>query len=212
VLSDAVPFAEPVTAVRLPAGAAVRLCMAADVIGYSRRGNAGTEVLQRDLVEVLGRARRAAGIRDDEVDPQPQGDGQFTVLPAGIDESAVIPALLAELGARLAERDRGRPAEQGMRLRVALHRGLVKEGANGWVGEAAIAVHRVLDSDPLRDAARRHPSATYALGVPDVLYRDVIVHAVHPPLAAEFEEMIVDLPAKDFVERGWLYVGPGVDA
>lgn len=212
VLSDAVPFAEPMTPAVLPGGAAVRLCLAADVTGYSRRGTAETEVLQRDLVEVLGRARRAAGIRDAQVRPQPQGDGQFTVLPAGIDESAVIPALLGELGERLAERDRGRPAERGMRLRVALHRGLVKEGANGWVGDAAIAVHRVLDSEPLREVVRRNPGATYALGVPDVLFHDVIAHAVRPPLAADFAEMTVDLPAKDFVERCWFHVGPRVDA
>jgi hypothetical protein len=211
-LSDAVPFAEPVTPGPLSGSAAVRLCMAADVTGYSRRGNAETEVLQRDLVEVLGRARRAAGISDAEVSPQPQGDGQFTVLPAGIDESAAIPALFGELGERLAERNRGRPADQGMRLRVALHRGLVKQGANGWIGDAAIAVHRILDSDPLREAVRRHPSASYVLGVPDVLFRDVIVHAVQPPPAADFEEMTVDLPAKDFIERGWLYVAPRVGA
>ena len=186
--------------------------LAADVVGYSRRRNDETEELQRDLVEVLGRARRAAGIRDAEVSPQPQGDGQFTVLPVGIDESAVIPALLGELGERLAERDRGRPAERAMRLRVALHRGLVKEGANGWIGDAPIAVHRILDSEPLREAVRSHPAATYALGVPDVLYRDVLVHAVRPPLAGDFRAMVVDLPAKNFVERGWLYVGPGVAA
>jgi hypothetical protein len=208
-LADAVPFAEPLHAAG-PAGAAVRLCLAADVVGYSQRHHDESEVLQRDLVEVLGRARNAAGIRDSEVSPQPQGDGQFTVLPVGIDESAVIPAMLGELGARLIDRDRGRPAEQRMRLRVALHRGLVKEGANGWIGNAPIAVHRILDSEPLREAVRNHPAATFALGVPDVLYRDVIQAqpAGRPPLASDFEEMTVDLPAKNFVERGWLYVGP----
>jgi hypothetical protein len=211
VLSDAVPFAEPLTAAE-PAGAAVRLCMAADVVGYSRHRNDETEVLQRDLVDVLGQARRAAGIRDAEVRPQPQGDGQFTVLPVGIDESAVIPALLDELGRGLAERNRGRPAENSVRLRVALHRGMVKVGANGWIGNAPIAVHRILDSEPLREAIRSHPAATYALGVPDVLYRDVILHAAGPPPAADFREMVVDLPAKNFVERGWLYVGPQVAA
>ncbi len=212
VLSDAVPFTEPLTPARVPGGAAVRLCMAADVVGYSRRSTTETELLQHDLVEVLGRARRAAGIADAEVTPQPQGDGQFTVLPVGIDESEVIPALLGELGRSLTARDRGRPAEQGMRLRVALHRGLIKEGENGWVGQAAIAVHRILDSEPLRTTVRENPAAAYTLGLPDVLYRDVIVPAEGPPRAADFRAMTVDLPAKDFVERGWVYLGPRVDA
>ncbi|GAA0447236.1 hypothetical protein Aca07nite_57930 [Actinoplanes capillaceus] len=212
VLSDAVPFTEPLTPAAGPDGASVRLCMAADVVGYSRRGNAETELLQHDLVEVLGRARQAAGIAERQVDPQPQGDGQFTVLPYGIDESRVIPALLRELGERLAERDRGRPADETMRLRVALHRGLVKQGENGWVGTSAIAVHRLLDSAPLREAIKTNPSAVYALGVPDVLYRDVIVHAVQPPVAADFRAMTVELPEKGFLERGWIHVGPEVTA
>ncbi|GAA4957049.1 hypothetical protein [Actinoplanes utahensis] len=203
-----VPFTEPLRPVAENA-AAVRLCMAADVVGYSRRGNAETEVLQHDLVRILGDARRAAGIGDGRVRPQPAGDGQFTVLPVGIDESAVIPVLLRELGERLAERDRGRAAAEAMRLRVALHRGLVKEAPNGWVGAAAIAVHRLLDSPPLRAAIGDNPAATYVLGLPDVLYRDVIVPGVQPP-AEDFREMTVDLPEKGFVERGWLYLGPAV--
>jgi len=208
-----VPFREPLTPVvtGLSAeegeGAAVRLCMAADVVGYSRRRNAETEVLQHDLVRILGQARQAAGIGAGLVRPQPAGDGQFTVLPVGIDESAVIPALLHELGERLTDRDRGRAPVEAMRLRVALHRGLVKEAPNGWVGAAAIAVHRLLDSPPLRAAVSENPAATFALGLPDVLYRDVIVPGEHPP-AADFREMTVDLPEKGFVERGWLYVGP----
>jgi hypothetical protein len=188
------------------------MCLAVDVVSYSHRSNTDAEQLQRDLVDVLACARRAAGIRDAEVRPQPQGDGQFTVLPAGIDESEVIPVLLAELGEQLVTQHRERHPEQRMRLRVALHRGLVKEAANGWVGAAAIAVQRVLNSDPLREALRRHPMAVYAVGLPDVLYRDVIVPAARPPLATDFQEMTVDLPEKNFVERGWLYVGPRVNS
>jgi hypothetical protein len=212
VLEEAIPFSESLTPAEVTAGPAVRLCVAADVVSYSRRTNLETEILQRDLVEVLGRARRAAGIADRTVRPQPQGDGQFTVLPVGIDESKVIPDLLHELGARLVERDSGMPDERRMRLRVALHRGLIKEGDNGWVGTSAIAVHRILDSSPLRTAIQENPAACYVLGVPDVLYRDVIEHAVEPPRAGDFRSMTVDLPAKNFVERGWVYVGPGVSS
>ncbi len=210
VMAEAVEFAEPLTPAEVPTGAAVRLCMAADVVGYSRRGNAEAELLQRDLVDVLAQARRAAGIPDSMVAPQPQGDGQFTVLPVGIDESVVIPRLLAALGAGLAERDRDVPERERMRLRVALHRGLVKEADNGWVGSAAIAVHRILDSPPLRAAVGDNPAAVFVLGIPDVLYRDVIVHAVEPPGPDDFRPMTVELPAKDFVEHGWLAVGPAV--
>jgi hypothetical protein len=207
LMTTAVTFHEPFTGADVPTGAAVRMCLAADVVGYSRRRNAETEELQRDLVRVLSDARRAAGIAESTVRPQPQGDGQFTVFPTGIDESVVIPRMIAALRAALLDRDRGRTADKRMRLRIALHRGLVKETANGWVGTAAIAVHRLLDSPPLRAAIKENPEAPYVLGLPDVLYHDVIAHAVEPPLPSDFRPMTVELPEKDFVEHGWLTVG-----
>ena len=212
-MRESVRFAEPLTPTDLPSGAAVRLCMAADVSGYSRRGNAATERIQGDLVATLARCRRAAGIQESQVTPQPQGDGQFTVLPVGIDESAVIPALVRELGIALCDLNRVAAASGRMRLRLALHRGLIKEGSNGWIGAAPIAVHRILDSPPLRRALADNGAADFVLGLPDVLYRDVIVPSAEPPVAADFVPMVVDLPEKDFVEHGWLHVGrPAADA
>ncbi|NBE84917.1 hypothetical protein [Micromonospora rubida] len=190
-------------------GAAVRLCMAADVSGYSRRSTAAAEQVQRDLVALLSLARRAAGVSDSDVTPQPQGDGQFTVLPVGIDEAVVISRLVRGLERHLRELNAGREPADRLRLRVALHRGLVKAAANGWVGVAAVAVHRILDSPPLREALAARPAVDFVLGLPDVLFQDVIAHATRPPLPADFAPVTVDLPAKDFVEHGWLYVGPG---
>ena len=208
---EALPFAEPLSPDEGPAktdSAAVRLCMAADVAGYSRRRNDQTERIQAALVALLARARHAAGVSDAEVRPQPQGDGQFTVLPVGLDESVAIPQLLAELEVALSDANAGLPPDERIRLRVALHRGLIKEGGNGWIGTAPIAVHRILDSPPLRAALAEHDKAGYVLGVPDVLYRDVLVHLAGPPGPDDFDAMTVDLPAKGFLEQCWLYVGP----
>jgi hypothetical protein len=209
-LRDAVTFAQPLSAVRPRAGAAVRLCMAADVSSYSQLRNPVAERIQRDLVGALARARRDAGLDDAEVARQPQGDGQFSVFPAGIDESEVIPRLVTGLHAALADTNRDAVDGSRMRLRVALHRGLMKEGDNGWVGTAAVAVHRLLDSPPVRAALRDNEGADFVLGVPDVLYRDVIVHSTRPPDPHEFREIVVDLPDKKFLENGWVYVAsPG---
>jgi hypothetical protein len=210
-LRERVPFAEPLPPpdhAREPGGAAVRLCLAVDVSGYSTRSNPATERIQRDLVDLLSRARRAAGIADSAVNPQPQGDGQFTVLPVGIDESAVIPSLIQGLQSGLRALNRAAPPGDRIRLRLALHRGLVKEGANGWIGVAPIAVHRILDSPALRTALREHTAADYVLGLPDVLFQDVVAHAVEPPLPGDFRPVTIDLPEKNFVERGWLHIGP----
>ncbi|MEU7753082.1 hypothetical protein [Micromonospora sp. NPDC049171] len=207
-LRESVTFDEALEAGGAAEGAAVRLCMAVDVTGYSRRSTAGTEQVQRDLVELLSRVRQGAGVAESSVRPQPQGDGQFTVLPAGIDESVVISRLVAGLGRQLRALNAGRSVAERLRMRVALHRGLVKPGSNGWVGVAAIAVHRILDSSPLRDAMTARPAVDFVLGVPDVLFQDVIRQATEPPLPADFTPVTVELPAKGFVEHGWLHIGP----
>ncbi|MEH0844162.1 hypothetical protein V6U81_17380 [Micromonospora sp. CPCC 205711] len=207
-LRESVTFDEALEAGGTVEGAAVRLCMAVDVTGYSRRSTAGTEQVQRDLVELLSRVRRGAGVPDSAVRPQPQGDGQFTVLPAGIDESVVISRLVAGLGRQLRALNAGRPTADRLRMRVALHRGLVKPAPNGWVGASAIAVHRILDSPPLRDALTARPAVDFVLGLPDVLFQDVIRHATEPPLPVDFAPVTVELPAKGFVEHGWLHIGP----
>jgi hypothetical protein len=203
------PFTLPLPGPVPARTAAVRLCVAADVVAYSGRTPAAAERVQHDLVEVLAEARAAAGIAAGAVDPQPQGDGQFTVLPVGLDEADVIPRLLRGLSRALSARNAAEPADR-IRLRVALHRGLVKEADNGWVGRAAVAVHRILDSPPLRSMLTENPQADWVLGVPDALFADVLSTGDDPPPKA-FRPATVDLPAKGFLEQVWLYV-PGVAA
>ncbi|RUL95216.1 MULTISPECIES: hypothetical protein [Micromonospora] len=208
-LADSVAFREALPENPVPSGAAVRLCLAADVTGYSRRPNHLAERTQSWLVRSLAEARAGAGLDEATVVVQAQGDGQFAVLPVGIDESRVIPDLICGLAEALRRTNDGLSAEERVRLRVALHRGLMKPADSGWVGTAAIAVHRILDSPPLRAAIRDTPTADYVLGVPDLLYQDVIRHSVVPPLPHQFTEITIDLPDKGFVEHGWLHVPVG---
>ncbi|MEU8261539.1 hypothetical protein AB0C02_13080 [Micromonospora sp. NPDC048999] len=211
-LQDAVPFREVLPGKVEPSSAAVRLCMAADVSSYSRRPNHLAERTQSWLVRALVDARRAARLDESAVAVQAQGDGQFAVLPVGIDESTVIPLLIGGLTDALRRTNHGLDPAERIRLRVALHRGLMKPADSGWVGAAAIAVHRILDSPPLRAALRDNPAVDYVLAVPDVLYRDVIQHSEVPPLPDRFTEITIDLPEKQFLEHGWLHVPAGEGA
>ncbi|MBE1491930.1 hypothetical protein [Plantactinospora soyae] len=186
-----------------PTAAAVRLCVAADVEGYSRHGNASAARIQHHLVRMLAVARSAAGLDESAVDVQPQGDGQFAILPAGIDESVVIPEFLTGLGHALAQAN-SELGDDRVRLRVALHRGLVEPAPNGWVGTSAIAVHRLLDSPPVRAALRAHTGGGFVVVVPDFLYQDVILPG--QMAADDYTDVTVELPEKNFVARSWLRV------
>jgi hypothetical protein len=184
--------------------AAVRLCLAADMQRYSRFGTPEALRAQQRFVAVLARARRHAGIDENGVDLQQSGDGEFAILPAGLDESVVIPRLVEGLRAELARTNSDLSDRARLRLRVALHRGHVAPGPNGWAGTATIAVHRLLDSDVLREALAGRPGADFALIVPDLLYRDVIVDHCAP---AEFTPVDATVPAKGFAERAWIHLG-----
>jgi hypothetical protein len=182
---------------------AVRLCLAADVERYSRLRTPAAARAQAWLVDVLAQARAHAGIDESTVDLQHAGDGQFAVLPPGLDESSVIPALIHGLESTLRDLNADLNDHARLRLRVALHRGHIGPAPAGWVGDSVIAVHRLLDAPALRQALRDRPDADFALIVPDMLYRDVVRHL---PLE-DFNQTTVNMPEKNFTEHAWIQVG-----
>jgi hypothetical protein len=187
-------------------GGAVRLCLAADIQQFSRFRTPEAMRAQQRFVEVLAEARRYAGIEETEVEPQESGDGQFAVLPHGLDESTVVPRLIEGLRIALAHVNSDLNEHARLRLRVALHRGHIAPGANGWVGESSIAIHRILDSEAVRTALVTNTSADFALIVPEVLYREVVCQRYEQLDPDEFVHVEVKSPAKGFTAEAWVYL------
>jgi hypothetical protein len=185
----------------------VRLCLAADIERYGRFTNGEAARAQARFLTVLGQAQRRAGLTELDADAEHSGDGRFVVLPPGLDESVVIPNLVVGLSIALRELNADLNAHARLRLRVAMDRGLLAPDVNGWVGNAAITVHRLLDSAPLRMALVAEPAVDFALIVADTLFRDVIAHG-YPGLPPElFQKTTVVIPAKQFAEQAWIYPG-----
>ncbi|WP_433227074.1 hypothetical protein [Actinomadura formosensis] len=191
------------------AAGTVRLCMAADIERFSRFRNPEAVRAQERFLAVLENARRRAGIDDGKVVFQRSGDGQFAILPPALDESAAIPLLIEGLRTSLAEVNHDLNEHARIRLRVALHRGYVAPGVNGWIGDSTIAVHRLLDSAPAREALTAHPEADFALIVSGTIYRDVLAHGYGRLPADAFTEVTAELPDKDFAEQAWVHVPAG---
>ncbi|MFC6082572.1 hypothetical protein [Sphaerisporangium aureirubrum] len=192
---------------RVPDGVTrVRLCLAADMERFSRFRNPEAVRAQRRLADVLAQAREHAGLADADVDLQLSGDGQFAVLPEHLDETVVIPLLVEGLRQSLAEVNADLSEHARVRLRVAVHRGLTTRARNGWVGDATIAVRRILDSAAAREALSGHPGADFVLIVPDGLYRDVIGHGYGRLRPETFHQVEATLPEKGFTERAWIHI------
>lgn len=199
------PHPAEVTPQHLPRPA-VRLCVAADVERFSRFSLPEAGRAQRRFIDAMAAARANAYLDETGVALQESGDGQFAVLPPGLDESTVLPQFVDGLRVALRETNADLNEHARLRLRVALHRGHMLPAANGWVGNATIAVHRLLDSEVLRRTLADTPGADFALIVSDLLYRDTIRHRFGTLDPDQFMEVDAAVPAKRFAERAWVHV------
>jgi hypothetical protein len=212
---DHATLREPIALALRPGGIrptpAVRLCFAADIERFSRFRVPEAALVQERFAQVMAQARGHAGIDVGQFGLQRSGDGQTAVFPPAVDESRVIPLLVKGLAHALGEANVDRADPDRIRLRIALHRGHISWGANGWIGNSPIAVQRLLDSPAARQALADHPSSDFVLIVSDVVYRDVIMQGHGNLSARAFQPVHVNIPAKNFTEPAWIYVPATTD-
>jgi hypothetical protein len=188
-----------------------RLCCAYDVEKYSVRTNQGQLAVQERLTRVIRTACATARLDPSEYRIQQQGDGGLLLLPTGgeVDEPLLIALLLRTVESELRAVNDGAAAGERIRLRVALHEGVVYDGANGYAGDAVIEVCRMCEAAPVKRALAEAPLADFVLVASDGLYRGVLRHGEHGlPSAAEFAA--VSLTLKEFSANCWLHVPGGV--
>lgn len=193
--------------VDMPAGRR-RLCVAYDIAGYSSRALHAQFDAQSRLSEILGAACAAAGLDVEQYAIQQQGDGGLALLPTGgeIDDPRLIGAFLRTVAERLADINRLRSDAHRVRLRIALHEGVVFVADHGYVGDAIVAAFRMCDAEPVRRALADNPDADFVLVASDVLYRDVLRHGLHGVSGDAFVKH--SLAVKSFAADGWIYL-PG---
>jgi hypothetical protein len=153
-------------------------------------------------------ACRAASVAPAACDRQDSGDGQILLLPAGVDESTVLPGVV--LGLLTALHRVNHPVGEGgrIRLRVSMGQGAVQVGATGFVAPAVVTVCRLLDSDELRSALSAGPASDAAFIVTADLYQDMFAQGYGGLPARDFHSVHISRPAKGFSADAWIQV-PG---
>ena len=188
-----------------------RVLVAADLESYSKRNNLLQHRAQVAFRRIMDDATTDVGL--DRVDwlIQQGGDGELAILPPGTSERTVAAKLAPAADRLLREHNQGLAAEAKVRLRLAVHQGLVHlDGANGFPSDAVVHVCRLVDSPQLKQALRDFPDADVALVVSDSIYREVIEH--YRDLRPEqFAEVRAEIPDKGFRSTAWIYV-PGENA
>jgi hypothetical protein len=185
----------------------------------ARRGLIGTDIEQysrfsaRDQYEAqlaydraLRSAASDAGLDIDLWHRQPAGDGEFAVLPDGVHEPRVLAVLLPRLAARLREYNRPRLPDMRIRLRVAVHHGLIHLGGpTGFPGRHSVALTRLLDAESVRALLRAEPDISLAAIIASDLYEDIVVGRYGGLRPEQFDRVRVNHPAKNFSCEAWVY-------
>jgi hypothetical protein len=172
---------------------------------YSRRDNLRQYRAQQTFHEVMDEAVNAIGLRRDDWTTQQSGDGELAILPADTPEPAVVADLVPALDRILRDHNQTLLPAARIRLRVAIHQGLVHlTGTNGFPGETVVEVSRLLDAEVLRHALRVFPHASVALIVSRSIFQDVVRQRYRGLRPERFAH--VPVTVKQLATDAWIYV------
>ncbi|WP_158847054.1 hypothetical protein [Saccharothrix deserti] len=167
--------------------------------------------LQRDLQELLvrslDRAGEAAGLDRSTWRRQAKGDEEWAVLPASTPEDDVVDRYVRALDAELAATNRYRVPHARLRMRMAIHFGTTVEGANGYPGQDAVLVSRLLNCEPAHAALEQSPDADLVVVLSETLFTSLVA-AGHTTLRPENFRR-VDVRVKTFSGHGWMWLPSG---
>jgi tetratricopeptide (TPR) repeat protein len=166
-----------------------------DVVGFSApaRTHVHHSVVRTALYTLLDQAFSSIGVPWDECYHEDRGDGVLVTVPSTVGKSAFVDLPAAVLKG-LTEHNSRHPAEEQIRLRMALHAGEIQSDPHGLIGRALILAFRMLDSQVLRDA-------TGVLGViVSAWFYDEVVWHTQP---SNYRKVTVE--AKDIRTTAWIW-------
>ena len=188
-----------------------RALLVVDAEKFSAHPDADLPDVHLEIRRVLAQACRASGLGEVWANArfmQSTGDGVLAALPHEA-SAALIDPFPHRLQDALREAAPGlRARELRLRLRVALHVGLVDDerpDAPG-ISTATVDVNRLLDSGPLRDAlAHSDPAVTYAaFMLSEDIFRPYVLGGRTGLRASQFTEVAVQV--KQYARPAYLYV------
>jgi hypothetical protein len=141
------------------------------------------------------------------------GDGIRLIAPPGISPAVLLDPFVPNLARALRRHRKAASDPAVLRLRVAVHAGLLHADAGGWAGEPLVACARMLDAAPVRRVLAGDDRVDLVLVVSEAVYQAVVRHGygLDP---ATFHP--VRISEKETVARVWIHapgyrMPPGLD-
>ena len=180
-----------------------QLCIAVDAARYSALDSVAQYDLQKVLSGILDEAAGSANLNRGAWVKQPQGDGEFALVPPDQPEPRLIDDFIRELDATLELHNHGRVPEARLRLRVAMDFGVAYEAPFGFAGEAVVNAARLLTSDALHQALANTDDANLAVALSVTVYQTVLER--HTSISAgDFTRASVS--EKEYSGQAWIRV------
>ncbi len=173
-----------------------------DVADFGARSAPLRSDVQRRLPLLVSAMLDACGTGLGTVEHEWTGDGINVILPADIDPTVVLPALLRSLAALLSE-DNSRSVNR-MRLRMSVGIGLIEHSAAGFGGPMIIEMSRLVNSAPLRAALAAYPDAHLGVAISDQVH-SAIIRPGYPGIpSSQFTR--VGVAEKEFRAPAWIWI------
>ena len=147
---------------------------AVDIEGFSQRSAVGQAKLHDDLEYAMSEAAASAGLGRKLWYRQPRGDGELAVLPADTNGLSLVADYPRRLASVLAEINNRADRDSRLRVRMAIHRGIVYPGRFGPFGEGPITVSRLVDAQVLRQTLRQRTDLDIVWIVSGGIYNDIV--------------------------------------
>lgn len=177
---------------------------AVDIAGYGSMARTRTDfvTIREGLFQSVKEAFDEAGIPWHDCFHQNTGDSLLILVPTTVPKAIFAATLPRALNSTLRQYNDNHPAEERLKLRLALHAGEITFDQHGPTSYAIIHAFRLLDAAPLK-AALSASAEPLGMIASSWFYEDVIRHdpAYEPEL---YHRVAVNV--KEFEDVGWIRV------
>lgn len=178
--------------------------VATDVVGSSARHDQLQLKMRDDLRGVLERTLRRQDLELADLAPSDLGDGFRLHAPAVVSPLAMVSPFVDNLVTELRIHRQSANERSRLRLRVAIHMGLLnREAHGGWAGVVLSECARLLDAPAARDLIAEAPDVDLVLVVSEPVF-DAVIRQGYGPAPEQFRRIAVTVKESDF--SAWAYL------
>jgi len=187
----------------MPPGPVHHTIVAMDVAGSGRLDDPWQLRMRADLRAIVAQALARQPLDPQAVHHTDLGDGVRLIVEPSVSPQNMLDPFVHNLAAAL--RAHRRLASPAMRLRLAVHMGLLHHDGGGWAGEPLVHCARLLDAAPVRQALTAVNRADLVVVVSQPVYDAVVRYGygLDPDACRR-----IAITEKETVASAWIHI-PG---